>query len=410
MLSIALAAMTLAFAAEPADFALKDGERVVFLGDSITYAGMYVQAVEGYLFTRFPGRRIELINLGLPSETCSGLSEPLHPYPRPTVHERLARVLERTKPHVVVACYGMNDGIYHPFSEERFAAYREGIDRLRREVEASGARLVLMTPPPFDPRPIRETLAPADAESFGYTAPFADYDSVLERYSRWLLSLRDQGASVVDARGAVIALLEKLRAEDPSISLSGDGVHMNATGHWPIAQALLEFWKAPADVGLTGPTELVSEGSGVRFRCTAGIPMPHDPRWDGRLAKAAGIGERFNRQALVMKEFAGQTVLLSEGRNPIVRVRGDKLAEGINLTDYPALTSNQRANAIWPLVVKRERLLGAAWLDAVGHKRPDTPRGRPLEEAQAESREIERQIRALAQPVILSLHGVPSDR
>jgi hypothetical protein len=34
------------------------------------------------------------------------------------------------KPEVVVACYGMNDGIYWPQSEQRMEAYRQGIGRL----------------------------------------------------------------------------------------------------------------------------------------------------------------------------------------------------------------------------------------------------------------------------------------
>ncbi len=48
-------------------------KRVIFLGDSITYAGGYVGLVEAYFVTRYPGRTIEFINVGLPSETVSGL-------------------------------------------------------------------------------------------------------------------------------------------------------------------------------------------------------------------------------------------------------------------------------------------------------------------------------------------------
>src|SRR6516165_649457 len=79
-------------------FALRDGQRIVFLGDSNTYAGMYVQYLDAYLVTRFPGQKFALINLGLPSETVSGLSEPDHPYPRPVLRERLDRALSMAKP------------------------------------------------------------------------------------------------------------------------------------------------------------------------------------------------------------------------------------------------------------------------------------------------------------------------
>jgi hypothetical protein len=98
-------------------------KRVVVLGDSITYSGQYIEYVEAYAVSRFPERRIEFLNLGLPSETVSGLTEPGHAggqFPRPDLHERLARVLAQTKPDFIIACYGMNDGIYYPFGEERF--------------------------------------------------------------------------------------------------------------------------------------------------------------------------------------------------------------------------------------------------------------------------------------------------
>ena len=76
-------------------------QRVVFLGDSITYSGQYIAYLETYLTTRFPERRFEFIDLGLPSETCSGLSEPGHAggqFPRPDVHERMGRVLDKLSP------------------------------------------------------------------------------------------------------------------------------------------------------------------------------------------------------------------------------------------------------------------------------------------------------------------------
>src|SRR6056297_631781 len=107
-----------------------NAKRIVFLGDSITHAGGYITWVETQLRLQGVEPMPEFVNLGLSSETCSGLSEPDHPFPRPDVHERLDRVLAKTQPDVVVACYGMNDGIYHPFDEGRFAAYRRGIEEL----------------------------------------------------------------------------------------------------------------------------------------------------------------------------------------------------------------------------------------------------------------------------------------
>src|SRR4051812_8168051 len=80
---------------------LAEVKRILCLGDSITYGGLYIDYLDGFLSTRYPRQRWEIINLGLPSETVSGLSEPGHAggkFPRPDLHERLTRALEKTKP------------------------------------------------------------------------------------------------------------------------------------------------------------------------------------------------------------------------------------------------------------------------------------------------------------------------
>ena len=101
-------------AAEKA-FPLK-AKRILFLGDSITAAGEFVNMIEMQLKLQSVDPVPELVNAGLPSEGCTGLSEPDHPFPRPDVHARLDRALTAVKPDVVVAFYGMKDGIYYPHS------------------------------------------------------------------------------------------------------------------------------------------------------------------------------------------------------------------------------------------------------------------------------------------------------
>ncbi len=55
-----------------------NAHRIVFLGDSITYGGEYIEFIEAYLRMVYPTFSGELIDLGLPSETVSGLTEPGH--------------------------------------------------------------------------------------------------------------------------------------------------------------------------------------------------------------------------------------------------------------------------------------------------------------------------------------------
>ena len=219
-------------------------KKILFLGDSITHAGQYIARIETQLRIKQVDPLPEIINLGLGSETCSGLSEPDHPFPRPDVHERLDRALAKIQPDVVVVCYGRNDGIYHPFSEERFQAYRDGIDRLIEKVHASGAKLILMTPPPFDPRPLRDTgkLKPAGEEKYAYFAMYENYDDVLARYGEWIIEQHPRVAMVIDLYTPLSVYAAERRKKSPDFTLSPDGIHPNERGHRLISDIILRAW------------------------------------------------------------------------------------------------------------------------------------------------------------------------
>lgn len=243
VLLIALCATSVS--AEPV---LRPNERIVFLGDSITHAGGYVAFVEAHLAMTEPGERYDIINLGLSSETACGLSEPYHPWPRPNVHERLGRVLAKVKPAVVVACYGMNDGVYHPFSEDRFKTYRDGINKLVADCNAAGARVILVTPPPYDP--LANPKATRDnpdgstelGKRFGYRSIYRDYDrDVIGRYAKWIVERGEQDdvAASIDIHTPINAYMTKVRETKPGFKMSGDGVHVDKEGHRQIAAALL---------------------------------------------------------------------------------------------------------------------------------------------------------------------------
>ena len=219
-----------------------DAKRVLFLGDSITHAGHFITLIEAQLLMR-DGRAPEMINLGLPSETCSGLSEPAHPFPRPDVHERLDRALKRAEADVVVVCYGMNDGIYYPFSRDRFLAYQKGIEKLVAKVHASGATLIVMTPPAFDPLPLKKAgkLKPAGAAEYAWFEIYEGYDDVLKEYAKWVVGREDKRVSkTIDLHTPVTEYVAKKRKTNADFTMSPDGVHVNQEGHAVLASAILK--------------------------------------------------------------------------------------------------------------------------------------------------------------------------
>ena len=225
-------------------------KRVLVVGDSITYDGHYVEYVQEALLLGQPKIEVTLLDVALPSETVSGLSEAGHAggkFSRPDLHERLARVLAKVKPDLILASYGENDGIYEPFSEERFAAFQRGILWLRSQAEAAHARIIHLTPSGFDPRPIWNKVAPAGREDANH--PYAGYDEVLTRYSQWLVDQRVNGWEVIDVHTAFGNALAARRLGEPGFSFAPhDGIHPNAEGHAVIAGAILTAWNYPPEV------------------------------------------------------------------------------------------------------------------------------------------------------------------
>ncbi len=232
-----LAALTIcpAFAAPD----VKEAKRIIILGDSITYSGDWVTNFEAWLLAR--GAEAEVINLGLPSETGADLTPTeqqethIKPYgfPRPTISERLGRILEKSKPDWVVACYGMNDGSSLPQNDEGFARYCAAMQTLKSQLENAGVKqIIFMTPPLHD-------AGPGQAQS--------KHDAMLTRFSDWLLSKKKDGWNVVDIHGPMRAALDERRKTEPNFRFAGDGVHPNREGHDLIAKQLIEYFSTPAE-------------------------------------------------------------------------------------------------------------------------------------------------------------------
>lgn len=222
---------------------LPEQRRILFLGDSITFGGTYIQILESALIVAQPEVEYEILNLGLSSETVSGLSEEGHAggqFPRPNLHERLDRVLAAVKPELVIACYGMNDGIYHPLSDARAQAFRDGIVKLRAQVARIGASIIHLTPPVFDPIPISDRVLPAGLDA--YPKSYSGYNEVLSAYSKWLMEQRGQGWQVLDVHEAMGAALTTARSQNAAFTFAKDGVHPNADGHLVMARPLLQLW------------------------------------------------------------------------------------------------------------------------------------------------------------------------
>jgi lysophospholipase L1-like esterase len=86
-----------ATAARADDYAIRDGDTVVFLGDSITAERTYGKIVEQYTLLRYPERRVRFINAGQGGDTAAGGLK------------RLERDVFAPGATLVTVAYGIND-------------------------------------------------------------------------------------------------------------------------------------------------------------------------------------------------------------------------------------------------------------------------------------------------------------
>lgn len=203
----------------------KQTKKVLFLGNSIAYAGKFITYFETIYRLEHPKEKIEFINLGLPSETVSGLSEKNHAngkFPRPDLRERLVRSLNVIQPDFIFVNYGINDGIFMPFDEGRFKKYKKGICWLDEKIKRRKIPVIYITNSVYD------------------KTKDSAYSNVMAMYADWLISLRyTNNWDVIDVFNPMNLVLQNKRAVTPSFKLTRDGVHPTSEGHWIMAKELL---------------------------------------------------------------------------------------------------------------------------------------------------------------------------
>src|SRR3982750_4306450 len=122
VLSLALAAG----AAQDA-FYLKNGDTVVFYGDSITDQRLYTVFTETYVVTRFPQMNVKFIHSGWGGDRVTGGGGG-------PIDVRLQRDVIAYKPTVMTIMLGMNDGRYRAYDQETFDTFANGFKHILKTV------------------------------------------------------------------------------------------------------------------------------------------------------------------------------------------------------------------------------------------------------------------------------------
>src|SRR3954453_5372134 len=170
LLLLAIPILCLAASAGPA-FHLKDGDRVVFYGDSITDQRLYTTFTESYVLTRFPTLNVVFTHSGWGGDRVGGGGGG-------AVDLGLARDVFPYQPTVMTIMLGMNDGGYRALDETLFNTYKTGFEHIIDSVKqnAPACRITVVQPSPYDDV-TRAPLFPGG------------YNGVLLAYSDWLKTL-----------------------------------------------------------------------------------------------------------------------------------------------------------------------------------------------------------------------------
>lgn len=117
---------------------LHPGDRVVFLGDSITAGFQYTRFIESFVRLRHPELVLSFANVGIGGQTALDAVA------------RLEHDVLQFKPTVVFVNFGMNDASY-PLDSDH-SKFEKNIATILDAVGRGGARVIWLSPTPFDVR------------------------------------------------------------------------------------------------------------------------------------------------------------------------------------------------------------------------------------------------------------------
>jgi lysophospholipase L1-like esterase len=197
------------------------GDRIVFLGDSITQQQLYTNYVESYLASRYPKLGLSFWNAGWGGDTAPGGVK------------RLARDVLSLKPTLVTVCYGMNDGRYSVSMPEIAADYEAGMRELLARLKDAGCKVVVLTPGvvDYDRNPTHKA---------------CDYNRGLRVLADIALRLAaEAGATGYDLHRLMLDVQTRAKAAEPGFTMIPDAVHPDPAGQLVMAFALLEALGVP---------------------------------------------------------------------------------------------------------------------------------------------------------------------
>ncbi len=377
-----------------ADFAIRDGDRVVFLGDSITEQRLYTTYIEAYALTRHPEWKLTFRNVGWGGDT-SWLRQRAHPdegrlfaadgaelqaMVEKSVGTGLGRDVLPLQPTLVTVKFGMNDHSYQAFRPDIFRAYSRSQSEIAKVLQAAGARVAFLTPQPIEDR-----------------RPDPDKDpknQSLRQFSDGLKGIAAaSNSSFVDQFGPYMDLMLAERAKNPQAFIGGgDAVHPGPAGQTLMAWAVLKglgatpvVSKATVQVASKSATtefckvdDVTIIDGGVAFdRLDEALPMPIDSRAEAAL-KVAPVLEELSQYLLQVVGLPDGTYDITIDGEAVTKAQASELAKGINLSNANG-PATQQAREVLSMVFQKNNRFFERWRNVQLYSAPGWAAGPEIE-------------------------------
>ncbi len=339
------------------EFAVRDGDKFVIYGDSITDHAYYPRVIENYVLTRFPQWKVTFYNLGWGGDVAHN-------------HFRLQRDVLPLKPDLITSNMGMNDGSYtlisHGIVNRYSNAYRKNIKMLRQA--NPDVRIILVSAIPFENRGARDRANGAYAQTLGVLS------DVKHRMAM------EMNTGYVDLFSRYATSMGKGKVIYPDFFLSGDGVHPNVIGQSIMGLEILKGMGAPAEIAtlkLNADTSKATEtfrckirnftaatdGSITFERLAEALPCPIEAR--GAKAKrflaVVGLSKRLNRDMLFVSGLKAPAYNISIGKTVIGTYTPLELANGVNVAEPMTGPLWDQARAVMAATNRRQNAHYTKW-------------------------------------------------
>ena len=363
--------------AEPANtFFIRDGDRAVFYGDSITDTEWYPTLVQCFVLTRHPQWRNEFFNRGQSGDNTSSL-------------KRFARDVAALKPNALTFMMGYNDGGFQRLNDAALKLFvgnlEQSVAMAREAVPAMRIILVSSTP--------NELAVSSDNRWVSHE--FYPYNLLMYSQEESRLAAR-LGVGFVDMTtlyGQTLGLGRVMAG--PAFALSRDGVHPQQEGQTFIAYHLLRGMKADpmlAEVAIDAKAGKLGQAKRCKvsgLKCADGaisftracesLPYP-TPEVASPFSFLVQLDDTLNNDRLVVTGLDRPSYELRIDGRAIADLPASALAEGINLSRFPGTPMYEQSMAVMAAARAKDLLDCALWRDFIATGKADA-NGNPVDAA-----------------------------